>query len=61
MHVMKSGAVARGGDVIEGPLRHAPVSVELPRRLQNCRPATVNCTIGTLRVPAIEVDAKPAT
>ena len=54
---MKPGAVTRGGDMIERPLCHAPIGVELPCRLQNCRAATVDRPIGTLGIPAIEVDA----
>src|SRR6476660_226178 len=58
---MKPGAVACGGDMIERPLCHAPIRVELPCRLQNCRPATVDHPIGALGIPAIEVDAQPTT
>ena len=61
VHVMKPGAVARGGDMIERPLCHAPIRVELPCRLQNSRPATVDHPIGALGIPAIEVDAQPTT
>ena len=59
--VMKPGAVARGRDMIERPLCHAPIRVELPCRLQNCRPATVDHPIGALGIPAIEIDAEPTT
>ena len=59
VHVMKPGAVARGGDMIERPLRRAPIGVELPCRLQDCRPAAVDRPVRTLGIPAVEVDAQP--
>ena len=59
VHVMEPCAVTRGGDMIERPLCHAAIRVELPCRLQNCRPATVDRPVGPLGIPAIEVDAQP--
>ena len=59
MHVMKPGAVARGGYMIERPLCHAAIRVELPCRFQNRRAATVDHTVAALGIPAIEIDAQP--
>ena len=56
VHVMKPGAVARGGNMIERPLCHATIFVELPRRLQNGRPTAVDRPLGAFGIPTVEVD-----